>query len=185
MTEFLYSIDVSIFYFINNTLSNSLFDQFFPFITNIKNWFLLYIVLWFILLLKGGKVGKIAAIGIILLIAVSDQLSSNLLKNFFERIRPCNVLDHVNILVNCSKSYSFPSSHAVNNFAVAMYFYRIYPKLKWILFPVAFLVALSRPYVGVHYPFDIFIGALIGILLGYIFAGFTLHLNNKFIKSKK
>jgi len=179
MIDFLYSIDLTIFYFINHTISNPVFDKFFPFITNVKHWYLAYIILWFILLLKGGKIGKIAAIGIIIVITASDQISSNLLKNLFERIRPCNALSDVNILVNCSKSFSFPSSHAVNNFAVAFFFYKLYPKLKWVLFITAALVALSRPYVGVHYPSDIFFGAIVGLGIGYIFAIISLKLNNR------
>ena len=122
MIDFLYSVDLSVFYFINSTISNPIFDKFFPFITNVKNWYLAYIILWSLLLVKGGKIGKFASVGIILLIISSDQISSNLLKNLFERLRPCNALDDVNILVNCSRSFSFPSSHAVNNFAVAFYF---------------------------------------------------------------
>ena len=180
MIDFLYSIDLSVFYFINSTISNPIFDKFFPFITNVKNWYLAYIILWSILLIKGGKIGKFASFGIILLIISSDQISSNLLKNLFERLRPCNALDDVNILVNCSRSFSFPSSHAVNNFAVAFYFYKLYPKLKWVLFITAALVAFSRPYVGVHYPSDILAGALIGMLIGYIFALLTLKTNELF-----
>jgi len=125
MIDFLYSIDLSIFNFVNQSLANPVFDKFFPFVTDVKHWFMAYIFLWFILLLKGGKIGKIAAIAVILLIAVSDQLSSNLLKNLFERTRPCHVVESVNLLINCSKSYSFPSSHAVNNFAVAVFIYLI------------------------------------------------------------
>ena len=121
---------------------------------------------------------------IILLIIASDQLSSNFLKNVFDRLRPCNTLENINVLIHCSKSYSFPSSHAVNNFAVAYYFYRLFPNLKWILFIVASLIALSRPYVGVHYPLDIIFGAFIGILIGYLFAEITLILN-KYLNNKK
>ena len=134
MVDILYSIDLSIFYFINHTLSNPIFDKFFPFITSVKNWYIAYIIVCSILLIKGGKLGKIASVGIIILIASSDQISSTLLKNLFERIRPCNELEDVNLLINCSRSFSFPSSHAVNNFAVALYFYRVYPKLKGILY---------------------------------------------------
>jgi undecaprenyl-diphosphatase len=185
MAEFLFSIDLSIFDFINNTISNTIFDKFFPFITNVKNWYIAYIILWSILIVKGGNIGKIASLGIIFLIITSDQFSSHLLKNIFERIRPCNALENVNILINCSSSYSFPSSHAVNNFAVATYFYRLFPKLKWILFIMAFIIAISRPYVGVHYPSDIFAGAIIGIIIGYIFAYFTLSLNSYLINKRK
>lgn len=184
MNEFLFSIDVSIFHFINQTISNPIFDKFFPFITDIKNWYIAYAILWFILIFKGGKIGKIAAFMSILLIIVSDQTSSHLLKNYFQRIRPCNVLDDVHLLVNCSKSFSFPSSHAVNNFAFAFYFYKLYPKLKWSLFITAFLVAISRPYVGVHYPFDTFAGIIIGSFIGYLFAKLTQYINSKIFKEK-
>jgi undecaprenyl-diphosphatase len=185
MIDFLYSVDLSVFYFINSSISNPIFDKFFPFITNVKNWYLAYLILWSILLIKGGRIGKFASLGIILLIISSDQISSNLLKNLFERLRPCNALEDVNILVNCSRSFSFPSSHAVNNFAVAFYFYKLYPKLKWILLITASLVALSRPYVGVHYPSDILAGALIGALIGYFFAVLTLKTNEFFLNKQK
>lgn len=184
MIDFLYSIDLSVFYFINHTISNPVFDKFFPFITYVKNWYIAYIILWSILLFKGGKVGKLASIVIILLIASSDQISSSLLKNLIERIRPCNALEDVNLLVNCSRSFSFPSSHAVNNFAVAFYIYKLFPKLKWVLFISATLIALSRPYVGVHYPSDILIGAIVGMLIGYIFATLTLKILNYLDKPK-
>lgn len=184
MIDFFYSIDVSIFYFINHTISNPVFDKFFPFITNVKNWYIAYIILWFILLFKGGRIGKIAAVGVILLVVASDQISSHLLKNLIERIRPCNVLDNVNLLINCSKSFSFPSSHAVNNFAVAIYFYKLYPKLKCPLFLIATLEALSRPYVGVHYPFDIFVGSFVGMGIGYFFATLVTKVNGFLVKKK-
>lgn len=179
MVEFLYSIDVSVFYFINHTLANPVFDKFFPFITEADHWFIAYLILWLILFFKGGRVGKIAAIGTIFLVTASDQLSSNLLKNLFERIRPCNVLADVNVFDGCSSSFSFPSSHAVNNFAAAVYFGRIFTRYKWIFLTVAVLVALSRPYVGVHYPSDIVAGALIGSLVGYIFSYLVLTIDKK------
>ncbi len=170
MVEFLYDIDVALFYFINHTLSNSLFDKFFPYITEVKHWFVAYVILWGIVFFKGGRTGKFAAIGAILLITASDQFSSSLLKNLFERVRPCNVLPDVNILVHCSGAYSFPSSHAVNNFAIATYFYRLYPRYKWVLFIGAGIMAFSRTYVGVHYPADIVGGAIIGSGVGFLFA---------------
>lgn len=181
MIDFLYSLDLSVFYFLNTTISNSIFDKFFPFITNVKHWYLSYVILWSILFFKGGRIGKIASIGIILLIITSDQISSNLLKDLFERIRPCNALDNVNILATCSRSYSFPSSHAVNNFAVAFYFYKLYPKLKWILIIVAGIIAISRPYVGVHYPSDIIGGAFIGMIIGYLYSILTIKINERLL----
>lgn len=183
MWDFLYSVDLSVFNFINQDLANPFFDKFFPFITNVKNWFIAFFFLWITLLINGGKVGKVAAVMIILLIATSDQISSNFLKNLFERIRPCNALDDVNMLISKTSSYSFPSSHAFNSFAAAVFFYKLYPKLKWLLFITASLLAISRVVVGVHYPSDIVAGTIMGSAIGYIFAYITLLLNKKFSKN--
>lgn len=168
MAEFLYSIDLAIFYFINHTISNRLFDNFFTFLTEVRHWYIAYLILIGIMVFKGGKKGRIAALGVIILITLSDQLSSFFIKNLIARIRPCNVLTDARVLTGCSDSYSFPSSHAVNNFAVAVYFYLIYPNLKWVLFITASLIAISRVYVGRHYPSDIVGGAIIGSAIGYL-----------------
>lgn len=182
MINFFYQIDISLFYFINHTIANPFFDKLFVLITEVKNWYIAYIILWFILLLKAGRTGKILAAASLLLIFVSDQISSQLLKNLFDRVRPCHVLDNVNLLVSCKKSLSFPSSHAVNNFAIAFLFSAYYKNLKWILFAAASVVALSRPYIGIHYPSDIIGGALIGIAIGYGFVFLTRKIEAYFIK---
>ncbi len=180
MINFFDSLDRLIFEFLNQTIANPLFDKFFPYITDVKHWYLVYVVLLCISFFKGGRIGKIAAIGTIFLIAASDQISSHLLKNLFARIRPCNALEGVRLLVGKTSSYSFPSSHAVNNFAAAVFFARLFPKIKWVLLSVASIVALSRPIVGVHYPSDIIAGAIVGATIGYIFSYFALKLNKLF-----
>jgi len=184
MENFLYSIDVKIFYFINHSLANPVFDSFFRFITLPEHWFIAYVILMGILIIKGGRLGRIAFVGIIVVIAVSDQTSSNFLKNMVGRIRPCNALPNVRLLVNCLGSYSFPSSHATNNFAAAAYFSYLYSDYKKVLYGVAALVAFSRPYVGVHYPSDILFGAALGFLIGYLFAILTVKINMRFSDEK-
>ena len=133
-------------------------------------------------MIKGGRYGRIAALGAIVVITFSDQFNSNFVKSIFERIRPCNALDVVNVLCCKSSSYSFPSSHAVNNFAIGVFFLRLYPKAKITLLVVASLVAFSRPYVGVHYPSDILAGAVVGTAIGYMFSYFALKINEMFDK---
>ena len=184
MIEFLYSIDVNIFYFINQTLSSKFLDKFFLIITDVKHWYITYLLLWLTLFIKGRRIGKIAAVGAIILIAFSDQVSSNFLKDLITRIRPCNALENVKLLLSCKGSYSFPSSHAVNNFALAVFMLRLFPKYKWILLITASFVALSRPYLGLHYPSDILGGAVIGAIIGYIFAAAALKLDKYFDKRK-
>lgn len=183
MIDFFYSIDLGIFYFFNHFLSTSFLDKFFSIITSVNNWYIAYIILLGISWVKGGTKGKIAVIGVILLIIVSDQTGYRLLKEFFARPRPCNALSDVLTPLGCTGSYSFPSNHALNNFAAAIFFYRLFPNLKWVLFITATLISISRVYLGLHYPSDIVGGAIIGSFFGYLFAMMALR-TETFIKNK-
>ena len=168
--DFFYSIDVSVFYFINHSLSTPFLTRFFSIITNVNNWYITYIILLGITYKYGGKKGKVAVVGVILLIIFSDQVGFKILKEAFHRIRPCMALSDVITPLGCNGTFSFPSNHALNNFAAATFFYRLFPKFKWVLFIGASLIALSRVYLGLHYPSDILGGALLGILFGYLFS---------------
>jgi undecaprenyl-diphosphatase len=96
------------------------------------------------------------------------------MKPFFERLRPCHdpSISHlVHVVDGCGGQYGFASSHASNSFALATmlyFFFRTKFKYASILFIWAGLVAYSRVYVGVHFPGDIIVGALIGYLTGLI-----------------
>ncbi len=189
MVDFLYSIDLTIFYFFNHTLSNGVFDKFFSIITSVNNWYIAYVILLLISFIKGGTKGKLAVIGVLLLIVATDQLGYKLLKEYFQRIRPCGALSDVITPLGCTGSFSFPSNHALNNFAAAVFFYRLYPNLKYPLFITASLIAISRIYLGLHYPSDILGGAIIGSAFGYLFASIVLFADEKIklkneIKSK-
>ncbi|MBS4028665.1 MAG: phosphatase PAP2 family protein, partial [Ignavibacteriales bacterium] len=125
------------------------------------------ILTYFFFLWKGSKQTRTALLLLIPLIIFSDQLNSSLLKNIFERPRPCVSLENVRLLVSCGSGYSFPSSHAVNNFAIATLLSMYFRNYRILFFAFASLVAYSRVYVGVHYPSDIIAGALIGICCAY------------------
>jgi len=176
MLDFFYSIDLTIFYFFNYNLSIGFLDKFFSIITNVNNWYIAYIILLGIAFTKGGLRGKISVVMIILLIILTDQMGHKFLKEIFQRIRPCDALSNVLTPLGCNGTYSFPSNHAFNNFAAATFFYRLFPKLKWILFITAFLVSLSRVYLGLHYPSDIAGGAILGFVFGYTFSLVALKL---------
>src|ERR1051326_15417 len=164
MIDFLYSIDKSIFIFWNQTLANPVTDVVMPFITNINQstpGLCFLAALWILLMWKGGRKGRIVGILLIPLVVMSDQLSSSVIKKLVERPRPCHdingvpVLDHVRLLVPCGSGHSFPSSHAVNGFAIASFFSNYYRRWAWAWFTVAAMMSLSRVFVGVHYPSDI------------------------------
>jgi undecaprenyl-diphosphatase len=166
VVDYLQFIDVQLFRFMNGTLSNPVFDFLMPIITDLNKFrpvlvFTAAVLLW--MLVRGKRHVKLAALLLIATIVVSDQLSSSVLKYWLERPRPCHGLHHVHLLVGCGSGFSFPSSHAVNNFAAALILAFFIPRAKWWFFGFASLVAFSRVYVGVHYPSDVLGGAIIGL----------------------
>ncbi|MFH0965615.1 MAG: phosphatase PAP2 family protein [Planctomycetota bacterium] len=115
-------------------------------------------LLWILLVWKGGDKGRRVALAIIVLFACTDLLNAHLIKPLVGRPRP-----H-------SDSFSFPSSHAVNLFAQAILLTLCYPRVGFVLYPLAAVVGFSRIYLGKHYPLDVVGGAFIGTgfgLLGY------------------
>jgi undecaprenyl-diphosphatase len=183
MLDFLQNIDTALFFFINDGLSNPVFDWLMPFITNKKNWYPLFLIIIVGLLWKGGKKGRIAVALLIPVIVLSDQLSAGLFKPLVDRIRPCEAfqgLENLHALIGIKTSPSFPSSHASNSFAAAAFFAHFYPKRQWIYFTLAGLIAFSRVYVGVHYPFDVLAGAALGF-----FCAFAVYFPYEWILKKR
>lgn len=157
------SLDKKLFYLINLGTQNPLFDRLMPFITDFNNWWVPIIIAWLALIIWGGSSGRVVAVLIIVTVALSDQASSHFLKPMIKRIRPCNALSNVHLLVNCTQSYSFPSSHAANIFAAATLFSNKYRRFMPYFLIFAFMIAYSRIYVGVHYPLDALSGVFVGI----------------------
>jgi undecaprenyl-diphosphatase len=164
----LLNIDRQLFFFINRGLQNPLFDAIMPFLTDLNRKpiaLVIVAILWMLLLWKGGTRGRIAALLLIPAITLSDQLNSSYLKFIIERPRPCHELWDIHLLVGCGSGYSFPSSHAVNNFAGALLLAYFLPRWTWAFFTYATAVTFSRVYVGVHYPSDIVAGAIVGLAI--------------------
>jgi undecaprenyl-diphosphatase len=118
--------------------------------------------------------------GLTLSILLADQISVHLFKNGFERYRPSHneELKHLLHFYEVKPGeyyqggkYGFVSSHAANFFALISFIFPFYKEKKnWILaglILVGILVAISRIYLGVHYFSDVFVGALLGILIGF------------------
>lgn len=92
-----------------------------------------------------------------------------LLKDLIDRTRPYEMFDNVQRLIGKQNDASFPSGHSASSFAAAMCIYLNGPKKYGIpALLLALLIALSRLYVGVHYPGDIVTGAIIGSLMAWL-----------------
>ncbi|HEX6890313.1 MAG TPA: phosphatase PAP2 family protein [Chryseolinea sp.] len=132
--------------------------------------------------------GVLLSIG--LLILMTDQFTSSLMKPFFERLRPSHEpsLQGLVHLVNgySGGNYGFASSHAANTFGMAMFLSCLLkqekPWINWLFLWAAF-VSYTRIYLGVHYPGDILVGALIGILFGWLV--FKLYIHTGMLVAKR
>lgn len=100
-------------------------------------------------------------------VAVCDSVGYRIIKEYTFRERPFSnsqLAAHVRVGYK-PQSSSFPSNHALNTFAVATLLTWYYPHLWALFFFIAGLVGYSRIYVGVHYPSDVVVGAIVGILI--------------------
>lgn len=167
--------DIKLFFLINHGTANSFFDAVMPFLTY-RGYFLAlpYILYVFYRAWKGqnavSKSYLTLSLWVLVILLCSlflAELTEYVLKVSVARMRPCHVLEGVRLLVRCPMGYSMPSGHAISSFAVAtplFYLTRRFVRMIWRLYPftLAALIAFSRVYVGVHYPSDIALGALLG-----------------------
>ncbi len=171
MPEWLYHIDVALFLLMNKTWGNPFFDVLMPIVTNADYWLIPLFLVWLSFIIFGGSKGRTTALLIVIIITLSDQLTSGMIKPWVRRLRPCHpdhLIEGARYLAGLKKSFSFPSSHAANNTAIATLFAFRYPKWKWLPIIIALLVSYSRIYVGVHFPFDVIGGAVIGFGCGLL-----------------
>lgn len=173
MLEKIIAIDKDLLVFLNG-LGSEFFDGFWLTITVQEYWTPYFLLIFYFLAKKiGWKNFLIALVFIAFLILVSDQ-TSNLFKNHFQRLRPCNDLDLKNIIriVKPSDSYSFFSGHATNSMATTVFVFLIirrYYKYALLLFLFPLIFAFSRIYLGLHFPTDILTGYAFGASFGFVF----------------
>lgn len=170
--------DKNLFLLINDSGSNAFMDAVFPWYRDSSTWLPLYVFLLLFITINYGWKSLPWIVALIATAALSDQISSNFLKNTLERVRPCNdvfIMLKGHLRINrCPSSFSFTSSHATNHFAAAMFiFITLKPAFKkWtkLFFVWAATICYAQVYVGVHYPLDVLGGALVGCCIGYVIA---------------
>lgn len=167
-----------------NGLHTSWLDPVMILATKTISWLPLYLFLVY-LIIKFKKWDTLfVLVGVALTIVLADQITSGFMKPFFARLRPSQdpALAGLVHLVNDYKGglYGFASSHAANTFGTATLIFLLFRaryRWIWLIFIWALLVSYTRIYLGVHYPGDIIVGALVGLacgLSGFLFANFLL-----------
>ena len=168
--DILLSIDRACFVFINNFLSNPLFDFIMPLFDNTR-YFIPIMLFPFLSAVVFDKKNRWKLAVLIPLVIILVDQSGLFIKKTILRPRPWAGMDPdlVNHLVaQKGNNYSFPSNHAANMSGLAMVFSAIYRKYKNLFWAIAGIVIFSRVYIGVHYPSDVIAGCLIGTLYGLL-----------------
>ncbi len=175
MLEHIKKIDKELLLFINSH-HNSFLDFVIWFSSGTSAWFPLYAFVIILLIQKFKDRSWLLILLVAPLIIISDQLTSEIIISLTHRFRPSHEPGLENLLhyINHYRGdlYSFPSPHACNFFSWVTYLsLTAGKKIKWLpclLIPVALLVCYSRVYLGVHYPTDVFCGAILGSFLGWV-----------------
>lgn len=145
-------------------------------------------IIWYVYIKLGSKNLVFFLLSCVLSIALTDLISVHLFKEVFERYRPTHNLEIGHLVKTVIKpngeiylggKFGFVSSHAANYGGLTTLFILQLRKFSkwWMLLIVWFLVIVyTRIYLGVHYPSDIFMGGMIGIIIGFLVDHFFLKL---------
>ncbi|MEO7443898.1 MAG: phosphatase PAP2 family protein [Ferruginibacter sp.] len=170
------ALDRVMFSYLNGSWHNPVFDYALPIMRHAYFWAPLYLFILVLVLQNSRKNVLLWLLFTALVVTLSDYISSDLIKENFFRLRPCNDLTLVPparlLLSYRPQSSSFISSHAANHFCIAMFFFLTLKNLMgkyglW-LFAWAAFICYAQVYVGVHYPLDVIAGAIVGIVFGYL-----------------
>ena len=162
-------LDTALLRLFNLELTHPLLDRFIPPFSHFDVWKIPLIILLILIVIKERLKGVLIVVGLGLTILLSEAMSTMVVKELVDRIRPCHIHEWVRLIEGyCPKSPAFTSSHATNIVASITFLSFFFPRrLFFATVPLAILVCYSRIYLGVHYPLDVFGGAILGAGCGW------------------
>lgn len=167
MLDWLLNLDASILLYIQESVRNPVLTSYVKVITTLGNGGAIWILLTLIMLIipKTRRIGCMMVLSLIGTLLINNML----IKNLVARTRPYEVVGGLTYLISKPREYSFPSGHAASSFAAAWVMFRQLPKRYGVpALLLAILIALSRLYVGVHYPSDVLFGMISGTLISLV-----------------
>jgi len=187
MFDQLIHFDQHLFHIINHDWGNPFFDAVMPWLRLPTFWIPLYLFIIVFCLWKYKKQGIVIILFIVATFGVSDFTSASLIKPYVHRLRPCRdpVVSKTDVeRIECGSGYSFPSSHATNHFAMAIFMAIVFSK-RWSrvwLWAILWAgsISFAQVYVGVHFPIDVTCGALYGSFVGWLMSRLFYWLGKKF-----
>ena len=175
MLSSLLQLDYDALVWLQSHTTCGLLDALLPYYRDRFFWLPAYVFLAAVLWLNFGRKGLLALLFVGATAGISDFTSSSIIKPLVQRARPCQTNNSQNaslaVLVPCGNGYSFPSSHAANHFAIAIFVSSLFRRKRWLrplLLFWAASIGFAQMYVGVHFPLDVGGGALLGSSIGYV-----------------
>jgi undecaprenyl-diphosphatase len=159
--------DNYILFIIEKYVHNKYLDIIMPVVTFTGNLGIVWAMIAIALIID--KPYRVIGDSIILTLIIGTIVGEGIVKHIVRRIRPCNKQGCISQLSLLKPiSYSFPSGHTLSSFAAAEMLSIYFTEYRFVFMSMAFLIALSRLYLYVHYPTDVIAGFIIGILCSKI-----------------
>lgn len=171
--------NIELFYLINNGLRNPYLDFLMPPLSDVGGLSFYAIILAILLIMSRKDVFglgrywglvKLCSTSLILTVVITAGA-----KLFFSQPRPFLVLEHVHVLTSSVDPNSFPSGHTATTlstmtvlFLKAKKYFTHYNLIKCLCIIYCVIIPFSRIYIGMHYPFDVLVGGVIGMVCGVV-----------------